>query len=169
MTTVNDGAASNERIWAALAHASVLLTFALGVSTGGLSVIVTALIPLVIWLAYRDRSPYVAFHAMQATVFQLASLLAWIGVLAAGLVILVPLWIVTVLLMVILIGFLLLPVSLVLTIIFPAILVALPFVSLVYGLYAAYEVYSGREFRYWKIADWIEERGLTLAGQGNPA
>ncbi len=147
---------ANERTWAALAHASVLLTFALGVSTGGLATVVMALVPLLIWLTFRDRSRFVAFHAMQATVFQLGVLALWIGLLVAGLVILIPTWILTALLLVILVGLLLLPLALVLTIILPIVLAALPFASLVYGLYGAYEVYAGRTFRYWLVADWIE-------------
>jgi uncharacterized Tic20 family protein len=162
MTTEADLLA-NERTWATLAHASVLLTFALGVSTGGLAVIVAALVPLVIWLAFRDRSRFVAFHAMQATVFQLGSVVVLIGLLAAGLLVLIPAWIMTVLLLVVLIGFLLLPLMLVLTIAWPVGLVALPFASLVYGLYAAFEVYGGRAFRYWLVADWIESRGVEMA------
>jgi uncharacterized Tic20 family protein len=154
---------ANERTWAALAHASVLLTFALGVSTGGLAVVVAALVPLGIWLAFRDRSRFVAFHAMQATVFQLASLVVWIGLLAAGLVILIPAWIVTALLLVVLVGLLLLPVALVLTLALAIALMALPFASLFYGLYGAFEVYGGRAFRYWQVADWIESRGVRIA------
>ena len=161
-TPVKTGPTSNERIWAALAHASVLLTFALGVSTGGLAVIVAALVPLAIWLVFRDRSRFVAFHAMQATTFQLAALAAWLGLLVLGLVVLIPAWIVTVLLMVVLIGFLLLPVVLVLTIAVAAALALLPFAVLVYGLYAAFEVYGGKPFRYWLVADWIEGQGLKL-------
>jgi uncharacterized Tic20 family protein len=154
---------ANERTWAALAHASVLLTFALGVSTGGLAVIVAALVPLIIWLAFRDRSRFVAFHAMQATVFQLGSVVVLIALLAAGLLVLIPAWIMTALLLVVLIGFLLLPLMLVLTIAWPVGLVALPFASLVYGLYGAFEVYGGRPFRYWQVADWIESRGVEMA------
>ncbi len=150
---------TNERIWAALAHASVLLTFILGVSTGGLAVVVGALVPLIIWLAFRDRSRFVASHAMQATVFQLAAVVAWIGLLVLGVAVLIPTWIVTVLLLIVLIGFLLLPVALVLTAALPAALVILPLAALVYGLYGAFEVYAGRDFRYWLVADWIEKRG----------
>jgi uncharacterized Tic20 family protein len=157
------GPAPNERTWAALAHASVLLTFVLGVSTGGLAVLLAVLVPLTIWLAFRDRSRFVAFHAMQATVFQTALLLAWVGLLVVGLVILVPAWIVTILLLVILVGLLLLPLTLVLTILVPGVLAALPFAGLVYGLYAAFEVYAGRAFRYWRVADWVERRGLKPA------
>ena len=63
-------------------------------------------------------------------------------------------------LLVVLIGFLLLPVALVLTAALPAALVVMPLAVLVYGLYGAFEVYAGREFRYWLVADWIEQRGV---------
>ncbi|GAB4529983.1 MAG: hypothetical protein Kow0063_07560 [Anaerolineae bacterium] len=154
------GPGSNERLWAALAHASVLLTFILGVGSGGLAVVLGALAPLAIWLAFRDRSRFVAFHAMQASVFQLALLLAWIGLAIMGVAILIPTWLVTALLLVVLIGFLLLPLVLALTIALPAVLAIMPLAALVYGLYGALEVYAGREFRYWRVADWIEKRGM---------
>lgn len=163
LAATETGPTQNERSWAALAHASVLVTFVLGVSTGGLAAIIAALIPLAIWLAFRDRSRFVAFHAMQATVFQLGSLAVWIGLLVLGLAILIPAWIVTALLLIVLIGFLLLPLALILTIALPAALITLPFASLGYGLYGAYEVYAGRAFRYWLVADWIEERGVGVA------
>jgi len=159
-TKAETGLTSNERIWAALAHASVLLTFILGVTTGGLAVIVGALVPLIIWLAFRDRSRFVAFHAIQASVFQLASVVAWIGLLVVGAVILIPAWIVTILLSLVLIGLLLLPLVLVLTIALPTALVVMPLAVLVYGLYGAFEVYGGRAFRYWLVADWIDKRGV---------
>jgi uncharacterized Tic20 family protein len=159
-TRSETGPTSNERIWAALAHASVLLTFVLAVSTGGLAIILGALVPLVIWLAFRDRSRFVAFHAMQASVFQLAAVLAWVALAIVGVIVLIPVWLVTILLMLVLIGFLLLPVALVLTVALPAALVIMPLAVLVYGLYGAFEVYVGRDFRYWKVADWIERRGM---------
>jgi uncharacterized Tic20 family protein len=152
------GPSADERTWAALAHASVLLTFALGVSTGGVAVLVGILAPLAIWLAFRERSRFVAYHALQATVFQAASVVAWILILVGGLVVLIPAWVITALLLIVLIGFLLLPLVLILTVALPAVLVILPFASLVYGLYGAFEVYSGRPFRYWRVADWVERR-----------
>jgi uncharacterized Tic20 family protein len=169
LETTQAGPSANERTWAALAHASILLTFALGVSTGGVAVVLMPLVPLAIWLAFRDKSRFVAFHAMQATVFQLASLAAWIVILIGGLAVLIPAWLITAVLLVVLIGLLLLPVVLVLTIALPVVLIVLPLASLVYGLYGALEVYSGRPFRYWKVADWIESRGVHLTAETKPA
>lgn len=65
---------SDERILAALAHASILLS----VVTSGLGGIVAA---LVIWLVQRDRSRYVAFQALQATIYQLVGTIV-LGALA---------------------------------------------------------------------------------------
>jgi hypothetical protein len=36
----------------------------------------------------------------------------------------------------------------------------MPLAVLVDGLYGAFEVYGGRAFRYWLVADWIDKRGV---------
>jgi uncharacterized Tic20 family protein len=53
----------NERGLAGLAHGSILL----GLFTSGIGGIIAALI---IWLTQKERSPYVAFQALQALVYQ---------------------------------------------------------------------------------------------------
>jgi uncharacterized Tic20 family protein len=50
---------SEERIWAALAHGSILL-FGWGV-----------IVPAIVWISQREKSSYVAFHAIQALAYQL--------------------------------------------------------------------------------------------------
>ncbi|HSJ55202.1 MAG TPA: DUF4870 domain-containing protein [Anaerolineae bacterium] len=64
----------DERTLAALAHGSILL----GLFTSGIGGIVTA---LVIWVVNRQKSAYVAHHALQAMVYQVAAflltMLAW--------------------------------------------------------------------------------------------
>jgi uncharacterized Tic20 family protein len=55
----------NDKIMAALAHISALLPF-MGVIG-----------PIVIWATQKDKSEYVAFQALQATVYQLIMILAW--------------------------------------------------------------------------------------------
>jgi uncharacterized membrane protein len=86
---------------------------------------------LIIWLAYRDRSRRVAFHALQSTFYQAG----WLVILAAG-------WTLTGLLATILIGFLLIPTMVVVTVV--------PFA---HAGYAAYEVSQGEEYRYPVAAD----------------
>jgi len=65
---------SDERTMAALAHGSILL----GILTSGIGGIVAA---LVIWLTQRDKSRYVAFQALQATIYQLVGIIVF-GALA---------------------------------------------------------------------------------------
>lgn len=61
---------SDERIWAIFAHVGPLILAALSVGLLGV------LAPLVIWLALRDRSAYVADQAKEALNFQIGVLLA---------------------------------------------------------------------------------------------
>jgi uncharacterized membrane protein len=82
---------------------------------------------------YRDRSERVSFHALQSALYQLA----WAVILAIG-------WTITGLLTVIIIGFLLIPVMIVLSVV--------PFVHMAY---AAYKVNQGVDYRYPFVADLI--------------
>ena len=111
----------DERTWSILAHLSVL---------AGL----VGLMPLgalIIWLVYKDRSPRVGFHALQALWYQIA----WLVIMVVG-------WSVTIVLSFILIGLLLIPVMLIASLV--------PFV---HGCYAAYKVSQGVDYRYPFIAD----------------
>ena len=91
---------------------------------------------LIIWFVYKDRSQKVAFHALQSMWYQIG----WLVILAVG-------WTVTTLLLVILVGFVLIPVM--------AIVSVVPFV---HAGYAAYRVSKGEEYRYPFAADVIESR-----------
>src|SRR5919202_425175 len=117
-----------ERTWSVLAHLSIFLNLV----TGFLGPVAA----LVIWLVYRDRSSRVAFQALQSMWYQVA----WLVILVAG-------WAVTMLLMLVLIGFLLVPVM--------ALITVVPFV---HSAYAAYRVSKDGEYRYPLIADLIEAR-----------
>jgi uncharacterized protein len=117
-----------ERTWSVLAHLSIFLNLV----TGFLGPVAA----LVIWLVYRDRSSRVAFQALQSMWYQVA----WLVILFVG-------WTMTTLLMLVLIGFLLVPVMALITIV--------PFV---HGAYAAYRVSRDGEYRYPLIADMIEAR-----------
>ena len=62
MTSTTQPHSSDERTWAALAHASTLLNFVVGMGgTIGAGLI---------WLIKREESEWVAFHGLQALVFQ---------------------------------------------------------------------------------------------------
>ncbi len=120
--------AQQEKSWSVLAHLSLFLNL----FTGFLGPVAA----LVIWLVYKDRSQKVAFHALQSMWYQVA----WLVLLGAG-------WAFTGLLMLVLIGFLLVPVMVLLTLV--------PFV---HAAYAAYRVSRGDDYRYPFIADLIEDR-----------
>jgi uncharacterized Tic20 family protein len=117
-----------EKTLSVLAHLSIYLNLV----TGFLGPVAA----LVIWLVYRDRSRTVAFQALQSMWYQVA----WLVILVAG-------WTITTLLMLVLIGFLLVPVM--------ALISLVPFV---HSAYAAYRVSKDGEFRYPLIADMIEAR-----------
>lgn len=114
--TMSDG---NERAWSALAHLSTFLN----VFTGFLGPVAAFLI----WLVHRESSPAVASHALRSVFYQLA----WLSAIFVG-------WTVTFALMAVLIGFLLVPVMILVTL--------APFVQ---ASYEAFKVYGGRVPRHY--------------------
>jgi uncharacterized Tic20 family protein len=117
---------SDEKTWSVLAHLSIFLNL----FTGFLGPVAA----FIIWIVYKDRSPRVGFHALQSLWYQGA----WILVLAVG-------WTISTALTVILIGFLLIPLMLILTVV--------PFV---HAGYAAYKVNQSVDYRYLWVADMVE-------------
>jgi uncharacterized Tic20 family protein len=145
-----------ERLWASIAHGSAALSLIAGVLSGGIGVVVGILAPLVIYFAMRTRSDYIAFHALQAFVFSLA---ATVGVLVLGIVgsILWGLgWIVVALLLLVLVGFLLIPVWLIVGVLLFAGLTILPIAMFVLSLIAAFQTFGGRDYRYPFVAPWVD-------------
>ena len=147
--------ATDEWTIAALAHASVLVTLILSMA-GGVGAIVGPAIPLVMYLGYRERSRFVAFHSLQAFVYQITCIILYIVISAALGGVVAITWTVAGILSVILIGLLMMPFAGVLTILMVVILVGAPFAWGAYGLYGAYMVYQGSNFRYWQIGDILE-------------
>lgn len=137
----------DERVMAAIAHGGILV----GILTGGIGGIVVALF---LWLTQKEKSAFVAFQSLQATVYQAVGLL--LTTLAFGIwgvcwvLLLVPplvtnpdayanmppptLW-------------------------FGLLLLCLPlglwFVFILYGLWAALRTLGGYDFRYAFIGDWL--------------
>lgn len=116
--------AQDERTWSIVAHLSVLAGL-IGLMPLG---------ALIVWLLYKDKSEKVRFHSLQALFYQLA----WLVVLIVG-------WTLSFALAVVLIGFLMMPIM--------ALLSLVPFI---HGCYAAYKVSQGVEYRYPYIADRID-------------
>ena len=126
---------NEERTWAMLAHLSVLLNLVTGF-LGGIAAIV-------IYFIYKDRSRLVAYHAMQAFIFQA---ITWLGAgLVSGFLITAGAAL----------GFLIIP----LLCLVPGFLVLLLIpLSLIYGIIGGVKVNNGEDFRYWLIGDWV--RGI---------
>jgi uncharacterized Tic20 family protein len=148
---------AEERNWAAIAHASILVSMLVGMATAGVGSLLLALIPLGIYLAYREKSRYVAYQALQATVFQLAGLIVYILGLIVLIVLTVAAWLIAGLLSVILVGVLLMPVAVVITVLLVLFALAFPLALMGYGLYGAVETGQGKDFRYAIIGEWLEE------------
>jgi len=124
--------ADDERTWALLAHLSVLLNLV----TGFLGPVAA----IVIYFAFKDRSRFVRYHAMQSFLFQL---LAWIG----GGILTFVLWAITIPLLVVIVGLCLIPFALLASLI--------PLAALVYGVIGGIQVSQGQDFRYWLVGDWV--------------
>jgi uncharacterized Tic20 family protein len=133
---------SDERTWAALAHASALLSLFTG--AGGL------IAAAVIWLTQKDKSAWVAFHGLQSLVFQAAVVIS--TVLVVGVV-----WVLGFIFSFATIGFgALIAVPVMILVFFGGF--AMIAAGLVCSLYGAYQIYQGREFRYLWIGDWLQRR-----------
>lgn len=124
--------ASDARTWAFISHLSVLLNL--------VTAIFGPLIPLIVYLIFKDRSRYVAYQSMQAFLFQL---IWWVG----GGVLVGVAWAITGILMPVLIGFCLVPIACLVSL--------LPVGTVIYGVVGAIQTSQGQDFRYWLIGDWV--------------
>lgn len=123
---------SEERQWAMIAHLGVLVNLFSG--------FLGPLVPLLIYIMYKDRSRYVAYQSLQGLIFQI---IWWVG----GGVLTGIAWAITSVLSAVVIGVLCIP--------FACIISAMPLVALGYGVYAGIETNQGKDFKYWLIGDWV--------------
>jgi len=122
---------SDERTWAMLAHMSVLLNLV----TGMLGPVAA----IIIYAVYKDRSRYVAYHAMQSFVNQL---IWWVG----GGILTGIAWAISSALTIVIVGFFLMP--------FACLLTLMPMVAIVYGIIGGTQASQGQDFKYWLVGDW---------------
>ncbi|HLL38356.1 MAG TPA: DUF4870 domain-containing protein [Rubrobacteraceae bacterium] len=123
--------AQDERTWSVVAHLSMFLNLLAG--------FLGPVTSLMIYLVYMDRSSRAAFDALQSMWYQIG----WLVVPTVG-------WILTTLLMVVVVGFLLIPVMIVVSM--------LPFAHAAYAAYTAYNVNQGVDYRYPIAADLAQRR-----------
>lgn len=151
----------DEKLWAAVAHGSVWVTLLGGILSGGAIIPVSVFIPLVIYFLFRQKSDYIAFHALQAFVLQLIGTVgAFLLLLVGGLV-----WgigmVIALLAVVLLVGFILVPFWGIVGVALLGLIVILPIAMIFFGTYAAIETYNGRDYRYPFVARWVDRQ---LAG-----
>jgi uncharacterized membrane protein len=115
-----------------LAHLSVLVNLFTGV--------LGPVVALIIYLMFANRSKYVAYHAMQSFLFQLA---IWYGI---GVM-----WGIVGLLSALLIGIVLIPFACLLT---PLLLLGMA-IAPIYGIVGAVQTSQGQDFQYWWVGSWV--------------
>lgn len=157
---------SEERTWAALAHASMLVTLALSIPTLGVGGLLTVWLPLAIYAVYKDKSDFVAFHAMQAFLLQLISSIGFLIFIIVGSVALIFAWVLSAVLVVILIGLLLLILCAVLTGLFSVAVVIYPFVVGIFSMVATIQAAGGADYSYPYVGRWAER---MMENQAPPA
>ena len=123
---------NEERQWAMFAHFGILVNLVSG--------FLGPLVPLIIYMLYKERSRYVAYQSLQALIFQLVW---WIG----GGVIIGAAWALTGVLSAVIIGIICIP--------FACAISFIPLVALGYGIYAGVQSSQGQDFKYWLIGDWV--------------
>ncbi len=123
---------AEERQLAMFAHLGVLVNLFSG--------FLGPVVPLAIYLIYKDRSRYVAYQSLQGLIFQI---IWWIG----GGVLTGIVWTITGTLSAFLIGLICIP--------FACIISAMPLVALIYGVYGGIQCNQGADFKYWLIGDWF--------------
>jgi uncharacterized Tic20 family protein len=121
-----------EHTWAMLAHLSVLVNLFTGV--------LGPVVALIIYLMFANRSKYVAYHAMQSFLFQLA---IWYGI---GVM-----WGIVGILSALLIGIVLIPFACLLT---PLLLLGMA-IAPIYGIVGAVQTSQGQDFQYWWVGSWV--------------
>lgn len=117
------------RQWAMFSHLSVLLNL--------FTVFMGAAIPLIIYFLYKDRSKFVAFHAMQSFVMQIVCFLGGgiITVVTAA------------------IGGTIIPLV---GSICGCLFGLLPLAGFIYGLYGGMQINQGKDFKYPIIGDLVQ-------------
>lgn len=151
----------DEKLWAAVAHGSIWVTLLAGILSVGFVVPVTIFFPLVVYFAFRKRSNYIAFHALQAFVVQLIATVGALALLIVGGIVWAIGLGIGILLTFVLVGIVLLPLWGIIGVVFFGIVAALPLVALFYGTVAAVHTHNGRDYRYPFIAQWVDRQ---LAG-----
>jgi uncharacterized Tic20 family protein len=151
----------DERMWAAVAHASIWVTMLGGLFTVGFVIPMSIFVPLAIYFLYRKQSDYIAFHALQAFVLQLIGTVGVLTLVVVGGAAWALGMVIAVLLVAVLAGIILVPLWGIVGILLALTIFVMPFATLVFGTIAAVQTYNRRDYRYPVIARWVDRQ---LAG-----
>jgi len=134
----------DERVMAALSHVTAILPF------------MGMLAPIIIWVTQREKSKYVAFHALQALGYQLSMILAWLVGMACYMVSFIFIFLSAAFTTSSNTAqpFLMLPFIAPFAVFGIIIIGGLAFI--VYGLVGAVLTFQGKSFRYILIGNWVE-------------
>ncbi|MBN2470335.1 MAG: DUF4870 domain-containing protein [Anaerolineae bacterium] len=152
------GLTDDERLWAALAHLSFWLTVITAFFTDGWSVLGMAFVPLVIYFSFRDKSDFVAFHALQAFAAQVIGTLGWLVLLLIGSIVFSIAITIAGLASVVLIGIPFVIIFSLLFIVFVLAMLVVPIAVFIMALIGGINTYNGNDFRYPIIAQWIDRQ-----------
>ena len=150
-----------EKLWAAIAHGSAWVTFIGGIVSAGAILPISVFVPLIIYFMFRKRSDYVAFHALQAFVLQLVGTVGAFALLTVGGLVWLLGMVIAILALVIIVGIVLVPLWGLVGIALGIAVMVLPLAMALYATLAAIETYNGRDYRYPRIAQWVDRQ---LAG-----
>ncbi len=142
---------AGERLWAAVAHLSLLFGIPLGAATAGTLTPLLVIAPLLIYFFNRRQSRFVAKHAMQSVVALLASTLGWIVLLIGSGVLGVVL---TVVLALTIVGIIAIPFIWLGLALFWLASVVIPMGAFFFSLVGAAQALRGRTFRYPYVGKW---------------
>ena len=154
----------DDRFWATVAHASLWFTVVAGFASAVAVVPFLVFVPLVIYLVFKERSPYIAFHALQAFCLQLLCTVGVVFAIVVGSIVYVLGIALGALLVVVLVGVVVLPLWIIVGALLLSALGIIPLIGLVYATLASYQIYQGQDFRYPYLANWVDSqiaRGFT--------
>lgn len=149
---VDEYATAPERNVAALAHLSAWLTIPAGVFSAGIAVPLMMLIPLLIYLSNRDKSPFLARHALQAFAAQLTGTLGWVAVVIGSMIMGI---VATIALAITLVGIIAIPFLWIAIVLFWLATLAMPLGMLGSSVLGALNAVQGKSFDYPYVGRWV--------------
>lgn len=146
-----------ERKIAALTHLSAWLSI-----FGGFIVPVSVLVPILVYFNYRDRSPFVAHHAVRALKTQVFMTLGAMLLLVVGSIVWSIGAVIAALSIVALVGLIALPVWVLIGLLGLAVVSLMPVAMPIVATIAAISVYNGRDYWYPQTQDLWEKRKVVV-------